>query len=314
MDKDKNVKLPRTTREILNLKAQEYTIALSACNFENILKALEYLEERRKKVKLNNASGQESIEILDKNIRRIFELMSKYEQEIKQIFIDNRETITHITNISPDNMRGGKISKSINRGNCYQTERGNWIFASSNPINGRNPYIARNSQNGMVVIDRNTYIYGGNNMQILQDEQGHNRVILKNPNYAYIINPEKFKPVVTLLRDRNGKPYFKFSEEWISNEEVDINDSRQVLSIKEIKDITELIKNYQVLCDVTNSSEIMKIIINSNRFEAIQTVCFYIREGKLRYINGEANINVSQMLMCPDIINTQKGDTQDIEI
>ena len=281
--------ISRNTRELLDLKQQEYAKILATYILETIQRAFMILSERRKKVKLNDKKLTDDAEILDENTIRIFELMSQYEQDIKQIFINNGEIIIHITNISPDKMDGGKISQSVNRANHYETERGNWVFASSSPIDGWNPYIARDSKSGMILIGKKTYIYGSDNMQILQANKGENRVILKKPNYVYRIKPEKFRPVVTLMRDNDGKPYFKFSEEWVSDEEVDISDSKQVIGVEEITDVTELIKNYQILCDVSQTGEARRIISSSNREEAIKILLSSIRSGKLRYINGEAD-------------------------
>lgn len=178
--------------------------------------------------------------------------MLRYEQDIKRIFLENEETITHITNVSPNNMIGGRILKSIRRANNYETARENWVFASSIPMDGKNPYIAREPESGIVLITKNAYIYGSDNMQIQQNDEGDRRVILKVPNYIYKINPQKFRPVVTLLSD-NQKPYFEFSQEWISDEEVDISDAMQVLNVEKVTDVTEVVKNYQVLCDVNRT-------------------------------------------------------------
>lgn len=306
-------KAPKSMRELLDIKQQEYNKKLSTHSPESIEKAFKILEEKRNRVKLNRQSEPEKEENLDKETQTIFELMSKYEQDIKQIFISTGESITHITDVSPENMIGGKISRSINRANHYETERGDWVFASSNPIDGKNPYIARNPKCGMVLIDQNTYIYGSDNIQVQHDEQGQGRVILRNPNYVYKINPEKFKPVVTLRIDEREKPFFEFSEEWISEEDVDISNPEQVLDVKKITDITEVVKNYQVLCDVNRTGEATKIRGCSSREESIQKLFASIKSGDLRYINGEANINVSQMLENFGIVNTIGRTTVDVQ-
>lgn len=54
-------------------------------------------------------------------------------------------------------MIGGKIRRSMNRVNNYETEQGDWTFASSEPVDGRNAYMAR--QQGMIYIGNNIYIY-----------------------------------------------------------------------------------------------------------------------------------------------------------
>lgn len=154
----------------------------------------------------------------------------------------------------------------------------------------------------MILIARNTYIYGSDNMQIQHHEQGQSRVILRNPNYVYKISPQRFRPVVTLRKDERGKTFFEFSEEWISEEDVNIMDSEQVLNIEKITDITEVIKNYQVLCDVNRTGTAMKIRGCSNKEVAIQKLFASIKSGYLRYINGEANINISPFIQNSDLV------------
>lgn len=301
------------TRVQLKDKQKEYSKILSEFSPESIKKAFEVLEERRKRVKENLENSKNDIECLDEETRRIFELMEKYGQDIKQIFISNGEFITHITSVSPDKMIGKKIIRSVNRANNYETSRGNWVFASSSPIDGKNPYMARDSY-GMVLIYPNVYIYGDDNILIKQDEQGKNRVLLKNPNYIYKINPADFKPVVTLNTDRNGKPYFDFSEEWICDKDIDINDSKIVLGVQKITDITELIKNFQVLCGVNGVEEAKKIRNCSSKEDALQIVISDIQDGKLRYINGEAKINVSEIIGNSEIENIIGKATMSISI
>ena len=279
----------------LECKKNEYKKYLSSHRFRNIEEVFLILEERRKKVRSHDQSINENMEDLDDKTREILQLMLSYEQYIKEVFLRRGEYITHITDVSPENMKDGKILKSIGRANNYETEMGDWVFASSTPINGKNPYIARNSKNGMIRINKKTYVYGGDNIQVQRDNKGNSRVVLKVPNYVYKISPKKFRPVVTLLKDENGKPYFDFSEEWISDEEVDINDSDQVLGVEKITDITELLKNYQILCDINNSGEGMKIRNSSSKEEMIKKIIQGIQNGKLRYINGEAGINAVEI-------------------
>ena len=281
-------------QELLEKNQQKYNEILLNYSNESINKALVILREKRRRTMLLMQNQKQNI--LDKETNEIFELMSNYEQDIKNIFIKNGQSITHITDISPEKMKSGRILRSKNRTNHYETERGEWAFASSNPMNGKNPYIARNSKDGMILIGKNAYIYGGNNMEVKQNEQGQKKVVLKIPNYVYEINPAKFRPVVILREDENLKPIFEFSEEWISDEDVDINDPTQILGVKIITDITDLIKHYQVFCDVNKTGEALKIRKISRKEDAINIIVEDIKNKKLRYINGEANINVNQKL------------------
>ena len=98
-----------------------------------------------------------------------------------------------------------------------------------------------------------------------------------------------------MKKDKEGKPVFEFSEEWVSEQEVDINDSKQVLSVDKIDDITDVIKNYQILCDVNQTGEAMKIRNSHSKEEALSKLFKSIQNGDLRYVNVEANINVSPL-------------------
>lgn len=282
------------TRDMLKEKQNEYIQKLSTFSFNDIKRTFELLQKCKERVHNGEKNVSFNNEPMDEGVKAILELKSRFEDDIKKIFIANGEYITHITGVSPESMNEEKILKSKNKPNNYETESGDWTFASSSPINGKNPYIAR-SKNGMVKIEKNAYVYGGDNIDIETTEDGKKRVVLKQPNYIYTINPQKFKPVTTLKLDENNNPYFEFSEEWISDEDVDIKNKKEVSKIEKIVDITEFIKNYQVFCDV-HSQGIAMQLIRTNRSEAIRMVLDKIKSKDLRYINGEANINVNPIL------------------
>ena len=214
-------------------------------------------------------------------------LMDRYKSDIKQIFIDSGECISHITTVSPDNLKGGKIICSKNRANNYETETGDWVFASSEPVDSTNAYLARKPGYGMICITPKLYIYGGDNIDV-----ANGRAFLKEPNYIYTINPEDFMPVVTLYRDNDGTPGFEFSEEWVSEHDVDINDKNQVTQIIEVRDITSLVENITVLCDIHRAGIALKMFRAGEKNLAIQVLLESVKRGFLRYINGECGINI----------------------
>ena len=280
-------------KELLNIKTQEYNKKLLEYSFEDITNVFDILSQKRKSVKTFLENINVNNEEIDEKTKEIFDLLKQYAQEIKQIFIENRKFIIHISEMSPNEMIDRKIKKSINRPNHYETECGDWVFASSDSIYTGNPYLARNSKDGMILIDKNTYMYGGDNMEIKRDEQGHNIVVLKKPKYVYIINPTNFMPVVSLIHDESGEAVFDFSEEWISEVDVEIDDNSQVIDMCEITDVTEVVKNNQVLCDVYKTGQAGEIRNSPSREEAIKKLLLKIKMKKIRYINGEAGINVS---------------------
>ena len=289
-------------RDRLKKIQEKYNELLNYQSHNTIRKALDYLNKKKKAVAENKDLSQITLD--DNEVQKVFDLMQAYQQEIKQLFLEAGETITHITNVSPENMRDGKIKRSMNRANNYETDIGNWVFASSNPMDGKNPYIARNPRDGMILIAPNTYIYGGNNIQVQSDKHGQRHVVLEKPNYIYHIKPDNFSPVVTLVSNKNGDATFAFSEEWISDYDIDINDSNQVSYIEEISDITEVVSNYQILCDVNKTGEAIRIRNCKSRNDALNQLLQSIRNGKLRYINGEANINISAWVQNQGLIKS----------
>ena len=158
----------------------------------------------------------------------------------------------------------------------------------------------------MIYITSDIYVYGGDNIEVKKDENGQNHAFLKEPNYIYEINPTNFNPVVTLRKNKNGLPYFEFSEEWVSNKDVDINDSNQVKKVIEIKDITKLLGNYQVLCDVNMSGEAMKIRSCRSPQEGLKMLREEIKNGKLRHINEETGVNSINFLTVEEFIDEAK--------
>lgn len=234
-----------------------------------------------------------------KSKEQIDGLLQGYKQEIKALF--KGQTLTHITSISPEKMNNRRIQKSNNAANYYETEVGNWVFASSN-LDISNLYFARKAKDGMISIAKDLYIYGGDNFEV----KGNN-VYLKEPNYLYEIDSQKFEPVVAIIRKINNELTVDFSEEWISEEDVDIDDKEQVKSIREICDITDVIKKYQIFCDKNKKRIAIKIRHSKSLEEIKQKFRNYIKSGDLRYINGEAGINVLHFFEQARIEGTQQN-------
>lgn len=279
----------------LDLLQSRYNMELNTYGSKSVERVLSILQEKKENLRLDLPTESYENDVLNTEIGQIFDLIERYAYDIKQIFIRQKIAITHITDVSPNQMIGGKISKSSNRLNNYETEKGDWVFASSAPLDGKNPYIARNPKLGMVFIGDNTYIYGGDNMEVQQGLDGNNTVKLRNSNYIYSINPQRFKPVVTIKRNKDGKAVFDFSEEWVSEQEVDIKDKEQVTNIEKVDDITELVKHYQILCDVYQMGEAFRVRNSHSKEEALNILFDGIVDGNLKYINAEANINVSPL-------------------
>lgn len=260
-----------------------------------IRQVLDFFEYRARVVKDGKVeSFEQSVNLLlDDDGKRILELMDAFSKEIKDIFMRSEESIIHITNISPENLIGGKLRRSLNIPNNYETDVGNWVFASSEPLDSTNAYMARKPGYGMMTITPELYVFSGDNIDVIKDEQGKNRAVLKEPNYVYRINPSTFKPVVILNIDKKGEPYFEFSEEWISEEEMYIDNPDHIRGVDIISDVTVLLENYQILCDVDMQGIAMKArrAARNSKEECLQVIKDAIKDGSLRYINREVGIN-----------------------
>lgn len=274
-----------TYQDKIKLLTASYSKRLESFSKSAIDSALDFLHQRY----INHGKSDNDIE-LSNEAKEIFKLMHEYGQAIKKIFVDNNINITHITSIAPDKLEGGVLRKSLDKANNYETERVNGVFASSSPVNGSNPYIARNSS-GMILLGGSTYIFGSDNITVTQDSEGKKHAILKQPNYIYYINPETFTPVCNLTINSNThKPVFEFSEEWISDTEIDISNPHQVKNIDKVDDVTSLLEHYTILCDV-KSQGIGIEARQKSRAYAIKFITEKINEGSIRNINQETGIN-----------------------
>ena len=275
-----------TYKDKIRLITIDYSKKLQNFDRKAIDNVLYFLQKRHQ----NHGKNNEDIELYPE-AKKIFELMTEYGQSIKRIFVDNNIDITHITSIAPEKLEGGILRKSIDRANNYETERVDGFFASSTPVDGSNPYIARNSS-GMILLGKSTYIYGSDNIEVTQDSEGKKRAMLRKPNYIYYINPNRFNPVCNLNIDsRSNEPIFVFSEEWISDSELDISDHSQVRSIEQVQDVTSLLEHYTILCDIQNQGIGMKARQSKTEAEALKYIAMKIKDGNVRNINQETGIN-----------------------
>lgn len=290
LDEIKGKTALKTNDEIIEELEEKYKRILSTKPKEAIEQTFSVIEKRREQVHQGIKPKDEKF---SPEVEDILKLMESFKKEAREKLVDNDVTLIHISSIPPERMEGRKLRRSINRANNYETDLVDCVFASSEPADGTNPYIARND-GGMVLLGDNIYVYGGDNIDVSTDNSGKSHAVLKQPNYAYFINPETFEPVVCMSRDRQENPFFEFSHEWISPIEMSLTDARQVYGYKTITDISDLLKNYQVLSDVNKQGLGMKIR-NMPRKDKAKFVVEQITAGNLRYINGEAKINAIDM-------------------
>ena len=275
-----------TYKDKIRLITEEYSRKLKQFDKKTIDNALDFLQRRYQ----NHGRNNDDIE-LNPEAKKIFELMKEYQQSIKSIFVDNHIELTHITSVAPERLEGGVLRKSIDRANNYETERVDGVFASSAPVDGNNPYIARNSS-GMIRLGKSVYIYGNDNIEVQEDSEGKKHAMLREPNFIYHLSPEKFNPVCNLTLDqRTHEPIFEFSEEWISDSEIDISDKKQVSSVEKVLDITSLLEHYTILCDTQSQGLGIRARTSKTKNEAIELIEERIKDGSVRNINKETGIN-----------------------
>ena len=286
LDKWKEKSKDYTYMDKIRLIGEDYSKKLQEFDKKDIDNAISFLKRRYEK----HGRDNEDIELSDE-AKKIFDLKTEYRNDIKKIFVDNNIDLTHITSISPEKLEGGVLRKSIDSLNMYETERVDAVFASSTPVDGNNPYIAW-KKGELVKLGDSEYIYGNDNIEITKDSEGKNHAMLKEPNYIYHISPEKFEPVCNFTIDKiTNEPVFEFSDEWISDTEVDISDNKQVKKIEEVKDVTNILESNTILCDKYNKRIGIQAKNCKSRGKRMQFIAEKIREGSVRYINGEAGIN-----------------------
>ena len=286
LDKWKEKSKEYTYMDKIRLIGEDYSKKLQEFDKKYIDNAISFLKIRYEK----HGRDNEDIELIDE-AKKIFDLKTEYGNDIKNIFVDNNIDLTHITSISPEELEGGILRKSIDSLNMYETERVDAVFASSTPVDGNNPYIAW-KDGELVKLGDSEYIYGNDNIEITKDSEGKNHAMLKEPNYIYHISPKKFEPVCNFTIDKTtNDPVFEFSDEWISDIEVDISDNNQVRKVEEVRDVTSILENYTILCDKYSQRIGMKAITFKNKEEGMKFIAGKIREGSVRNINEETGIN-----------------------
>lgn len=286
-----------TYQDRIELLTKNYSTYLDGFSKESIDNALAFLQRRR----INHGKNDNDIELCVE-AKEIFKLMQEYGQSIKKVFVANNIDITHITGVAPEDLEGGELVKSLDRANNYETERVDGVFASSSKINGNNPYIARNSS-GMILLDKSTYIYGSDNIKVTQDSDEKMHAVLKQPNYIYYINPIGFTPVCNLAMNPNTHQLaFEFSEEWISDTVINISDPNQVRGIEIVEDVTSLLYNYTILCDVQSQGIGLKVRQLKSKEEGLRYIIEKINDGSIRNVNQEAGIN-DRTLSDNEIVN-----------
>lgn len=248
-------------RDILD----NYTNILDTNYNSSQLDKYELFEESCKKKVLNGESvnlNEEARKLGDADILSINETLNSCRDAIKNYYLENDKSLYHITNLAPENISGGVLNLSKNRDDCYMLEREDSFFASSKEADGNNFYLGRSPKYPSTYCN-NSFVYGGDNLNLSFNEKGSRKLELKEPNYVYEINPESFTPVINFSRDRDDNSCISFSDEWKSKKMLDINNQNDIKDIKEVKDVSSLLDGHNVY-QVSNL-DIFKDIGRQNR-------------------------------------------------
>lgn len=205
------------------------------------------------------------------------------------------KTLYHISTVNPvftNNTLMPHENKTIDG------ETINAIFASDIPPED-NPYIARDSKNGMYGLG-DIIIYNNDNI-----DHSDNKLKLKYPTYAYVIQDpnDEFK-----LHKQNAETEYTLQNTTITGTN---NNSAYISEIREINDVTSLCNKHHIFSDIHKkgigrSVSIMAKIDKSKALELLQEA---INNGDLIYHNEYANTNVN-----PDYCkNTEKTKSVNLE-
>ena len=97
------------------------------------------------------------------------------------------------------------------------------------------------------------------------------------------------------INQRNHEPIFEFSEEWISDSDIDISDKNQVKNVEQVTDVTSLLNHYTILCDTQSQGIGIKARQSKTKDDALEYVEMKIKDGSVRNINQETEINDKEL-------------------
>ena len=110
-------------------------------------------------------------------------------------------------------------------------------------------------------------------------------------DYVHLKNIEDDKPTCICFAQGTYDNWAAVVLKWVSDTEVDISDNKQVKKIEEVKDVTNILEINTILCDKYNKRIGIQAKNCKSREKRMQFIAEKMREGSVRYINGEAGIN-----------------------
>ena len=212
-----------------------------------------------------------------------FRIMEEFRRQLQAFYMRNKLPLNAVRVTPPEEFEDGKIPVSKGLLTQYEEEMGDFVFASSTDSK-RNAYLARTHGKGMYGLSEDTYFYPGKNLSV---ENG--RLMISKTGYIYYMEPDEFTPVVTIAKDKDGMPYFRFGEEWTIPRDIDLEED--VIKVDEFRDVTDILDHIQAISSTDTdivSNMYSRDLSNKEKFDMlIQGIV----DGRVQYWNGVLNRN-----------------------
>ena len=261
----------------------------------------------------------EDMQIVKKHLEKegepIIKIIDEYKKALKDDAIKNKIPLYHVSKYSPEQMKDGKIKPKFNVSQFGQ-EFDKMVFAATEDIK-TNPYIfSRANGNGMykLPISNNVYLMEQGDVEIITTGNELKEAVSKNPTYVYYLPIDKFEPQVILKYMKRDDEYkIVFDNEWTAKDEFilpenvisnilkDVDEVKvdsgvnpfEVYAVETYNNVTQILKSNQILINNgLDKDEIENLIYGDPVFDCIENnIIAYIHNGKIRYINGELDIN-----------------------
>ena len=224
---------------------------------------------------------QDVISKLEELARPVIDLNMQYQNSLKEYLIASGQELTAVRVQSPESLNG-RISCSKNLLSQFEEEQGNWVFASSIPLE-ENAYLARCQGHGMLGMGKKMYYYSNSALEIKDG-----RLLINPKGYIYYVKPSDFTPVTTVRRSKTGNPFFIFDDEWTCPHDISLE--HDITRIEEFSDVTFLLEHLQLF--IGENEEVKKALYTSGGPKRMEILKNAIATGKIQYLNGILNINV----------------------
>lgn len=272
--------------EKLNLINKKYELLLSKYPKDNYKEIMFMIGRVTSEVNLrNNNTLNREINNLSNKSKEIMNLLKEYKKDIKNLYINSNKALIHINSLSKEEL-DYKLKCGVNKKLINSEEIGTFLLANDFDNYYKHPYLLKDHDNNIVKIDEDTYLYLHDNLKILD-----NKLLLKNKNYVYYLNPKYFEPVVSIRMKTEGGASFHLTNQWKSTNELDINNKDEVYNIDEVLDVSESLNYLQVFYQDNdyNIDKDLKTCISKD--EKIDKLKDALNNKTVNYLNKDLGIN-----------------------